>query len=77
MFGSKESKLTTLVQIIDQEISGALSNIDEGKTNDAKAKLEYAKKITGKLSGLNSVLKKSINKEFKEFDNHVKKFSAS
>lgn len=77
MLGSKDSKVTSLVQIINQEISGAIDNINEGNTDDAKAKLEYAKSITGKLAGLNSVLKKSLNKELKEFDEHVKKFSAS
>lgn len=77
MLGSKDSKVTSLVQIINQEISGAIDNLNEGNTDDAKAKLEYAKRITGKLAGLNSVLKKSLNKELKEFDDHVKKFSAS
>ena len=75
--GSKDSKVSTLVQILDQEISGAISNIDEGNVDDAKAKLKYAKKVTGKLYNLNSALKKSMNKELKEFDEHIKKFSAS
>lgn len=77
MIGSKDSKVSALVHILDQEISGAISNIDEGNVNDAKAKLEYAKSITGKLYNLNSALKKSVNKELKEFDEHIKKFSAS
>jgi hypothetical protein len=77
MIGSKNSKINTLVQIINQEISGAIDNINEGNTDDAKAKLEYAKSITGKISNVNSVVKKSVGKELKEFDEHIKKFSAS
>lgn len=77
MLGTKDSKINTLVQIIDQEISGAISNINEGRTDDARAKLEYARKITGKLTFLNSAVKKSVEKELKEFDEHIKKFSAS
>ncbi len=77
MLGSKNSKINALMQIIDQEVSGAISNIDEGRMDDAKAKLEYVKRITGKLSNLDTVLKKSVSKELKEFDEHIKKFSAS
>lgn len=77
MLGSKDSKISTLVQIIDQEISGAISNINEGRADDARAKLEYVRKITGKLSFLNSSVKKSVDRELKEFDEHIKKFSAS
>jgi hypothetical protein len=77
MLGSKNSKVNTLVQIIDQEISGAIDNINEGNMDDAKAKLEYVKKITIRLSGLNERVKKSVNRELKEFDDHIQKFSAS
>ncbi|UCG95078.1 MAG: hypothetical protein JSV92_03470 [archaeon] len=77
MLGSKNSKINSLVQIINQEISGAIENIDEGNTDDAKAKLEYAKRITGKISNVNSIVEKSMGKELKEFDDHLKKFSAS
>lgn len=77
MLGSKNSKVNALVNIIDQEISGAINNIDEGKNDDAKAKLEYAKRITGKISNVNSIVDKNLNKELKEFDEHMKKFSAS
>ncbi len=77
MLGSKNSKITTLVQIVNQEITGAIDNINNGNTDDARAKLEYARKITGKISNLSSLVKKSVDKEFKEFDNHIKKFAAS
>jgi|GEM_PF-1956396 len=77
MIGSKDSKITALVQIIDEEISGAITNINEGRMDDAKAKLEYVRRIMGKISNLNSILNKSVNKELKEFDEHINKFTAS
>ena len=45
--------------------------------NDAKAKLEYVKKITVRLSNLNERVKKSVNRELKDFDEHIQKVSAS
>ena len=77
MFGSKNSKVNALVQIIDQEVSGAIDNINEGKAEDARAKLEYVRSITNKLGSLNKNVDKSVNKELKEFDEHIEKFSAS
>ena len=77
MLGSKDSKVNTLMQIIDQEISGAIDNINEGNMSDAKAKLEYVKKIAGRLSNLNNLVKKSVGRELKDFDEHIQKVSAS
>ncbi len=77
MLGTKDSKVNTLVQIIDQEVSGAIQNINEGRMEDAKAKLEYVKRITGKLNSLNFALIKSVNRELKEFEEHIKKVTAS
>ena len=77
MLGSKDSKINNLVQIIDQEISGALDNINEGRMDDAKAKLEYAKTITGKISNLNFIVKKTMDKHLKDFEEHMQKVAAS
>ncbi len=77
MIGSKNSKVTTMINIVDNELSGAIDNINEGRNEDARAKIEYAKKVISKITKIDSDLKKSINKQLKEFNDHIKKFSAS
>ena len=77
MIGSKNEKISALFKIMDQELSGAISNISEGKVDDARGKLEYTKKIVAKLKKLDSSIDKAAKKELKEFDEHIKKVKAS